>query len=127
MGLFDWLRGKPKTTAVVEDDEPVVPEFTDIEVEDVDAIVAGGAKVIDVRTPLEFAGGHIAGAVNIPVDKIRANPTEYLTDDNVIFVCEAGGRSAMAAYLARQHDRDQIFNLNGGMGSWREAGMPVVE
>ncbi|MCA9493882.1 MAG: rhodanese-like domain-containing protein [Myxococcales bacterium] len=56
-----------------------------------------GAVVVDVRSAAEFASGHVAGALNIPVDQIAARMGELPADKTVIVYCRSGARSAAAA------------------------------
>lgn len=58
---------------------------------------AGGREghlLIDVRTPAEFASGHIAGAVNIPVDELASRLSEVPQGQPVVVYCRSGNRSA---------------------------------
>jgi len=56
-----------------------------------------GALIIDVRTPGEFAGGHITGSINIPLDKIPARAAELKKKNKPIVTCyRSGNRSGMA-------------------------------
>lgn len=81
--------------------------------------------VLDVREPHEWAEGHIAGAIHVPLSSVPSH--EGLLDPSVatVVVCHLGGRSARAtAWLASQgHD---VVNLAGGMEAWQAAGRPVV-
>lgn len=64
----------------------------------VKAAVADGARIVDVRTPEEFAGGHIDGALNIPVDVLGQRLGELGPKEKTLVVyCASGGRSARAA------------------------------
>ena len=60
-------------------------------------LVANGAALIDVRTPQEFAEGHLPGAVNIPIDEIQHRFAE-IGDANrpVVVYCRSGARSGRA-------------------------------
>lgn len=70
---------------------------------DVKALVNSGAKIIDVRTPSEFSGGHIKGAVNIPLDKISSNIDKIKKYNTPIVLCCASGmRSAQATNQLKQ-------------------------
>ncbi len=71
-----------------------------------------GAMVIDVRTPAEFADGHVEGAVNIPLNTI-ANRIEDIKKYNkqIITCCRSGARSGTAAKILRNSNIDVI---NGG-------------
>ena len=61
-----------------------------------------GATILDVRSPAEFAGGHVEGARNIPVDEIESRLSEIPRDKTVVVYCASGRRSASAAaVLAR--------------------------
>jgi rhodanese-related sulfurtransferase len=60
-------------------------------------LVKNGAIIIDVRTPGEFAQGHIKGAVNIPLDMIRSSASELKQKNKpVITCCRSGARSGSA-------------------------------
>jgi rhodanese-related sulfurtransferase len=82
-------------------------------------------KIIDVRTPAEFGGGHIPQAQHIPLDSILARPRDVLRADNVIFVCQVGQRSALAAEMAAAVGFKTLYNLEGGTDAWVRAGYPV--
>ncbi|MEU5536572.1 rhodanese-like domain-containing protein [Streptomyces sp. NPDC020362] len=80
--------------------------------------------VIDVRTPGEFASGHLPGALNIPLDRIRHALPELrhaAGRGDVLFVCASGARSENAGrLLAEQGVR--TATLAGGTGAWAAAG-----
>jgi NADPH-dependent 2,4-dienoyl-CoA reductase/sulfur reductase-like enzyme/rhodanese-related sulfurtransferase len=78
--------------------------------------VAAGATVIDVRTPEEFAKGAIPGAVNIPVDDLRAREGE-LPAGPLIVTCAVGQRGNTAARLLSQRGF-AVKNLDGGYRTW---------
>jgi rhodanese-related sulfurtransferase len=88
-------------------------------------ISSGELKIVDVREPWEFARDHIPSATLTPLGQIIARPQESITADNVVFVCEVGQRSAVAAELAAAAGMQHVFNLEGGMQAWRNAGLPV--
>lgn len=81
-------------------------------------LVAEGARLVDVRTPGEFAGGHISGAVNIPVDELPRRIAEVGPKDaQVVLYCRSGARSGRAAGLLRQAGYTRVADL-GGMSRW---------
>jgi rhodanese-related sulfurtransferase len=82
--------------------------------EDPKSWVARGAKIIDVRTPGEFASGHATGAVNIPLDQFAYSVPKKFKDKNQEFVlcCASGNRSGMAKSIMNQKGYSQV--LNGG-------------
>jgi rhodanese-related sulfurtransferase len=87
--------------------------------EEAKAMVARGARVIDVRTPEEFAGGGIPGAVNVPFEQLSMRLAELGPRDREIIVyCEAGVRSARAASLLREKGFTRVYDL-GAMSRWR--------
>ena len=73
-----------------------------------------GALILDVRSKAEFAGGHIKGAVNIPVDTLRTNLGK-LKDKNktIITCCASGMRSASAKSILASNGYTQVYNGGG--------------
>ena len=82
---------------------------------------AGAAFIVDVRTPEEYADGHIPGAVHIPLDRV-ADQLERLIPDKtarIIFYCSVGGRSGTALETALELGYTQVYNLGGlENGDW---------
>lgn len=65
-------------------------------------MVANGALLLDVRTPGEYADGHVDGAVNIPVQELGSRMKELgPTKRPVVVYCRSGGRSATATGMMR--------------------------
>lgn len=82
-------------------------------------------KLVDVRTPEEFASGHVPGAVNIPLDQLGARIGEVdAPGAEVYLVCRSGGRSAKAADLLLAQGYATV-NVQGGTEAWKAAGYPV--
>ena len=80
-------------------------------------LVANGALLLDVRTPGEFAGGHIEGALNIPVQELGARVSEVGPKSRpVVVYCRSGGRSCAAAGILSQAGYEVVDV--GGMGSY---------
>ena len=77
--------------------------------------VARGVQLIDVRTPSEFARGTVTGAINIPVDELRARLAEV--GPEVIVHCQVGLRGYIAARMLTQLGR-KARNLDGGYRTW---------
>ncbi|MCK6576671.1 MAG: rhodanese-like domain-containing protein [Anaerolineae bacterium] len=80
--------------------------------------------LLDVRTPEEFAGGHIANAANIAVETLAANLAGVPKDVPVVVYCRSGNRSAQAAQILSQAGYTQIYDL-GGIIDWQAAGYAV--
>lgn len=81
-------------------------------------MVKNGALLLDVRTPDEFRGGHLDGALNVPVQELGGRVSE-LGDPGrpVVVYCQAGGRASMAEQLLRRAGFQEVFNL-GGISAW---------
>lgn len=99
--------------------------FTRINVEEANEMMSAGAAVIDVRNPDEYQSGHVPGATLIPVNTVFARREELPKDQDVIFVCAIGQRSALAAEMAAAAGLTRIFNLEGGTDAWIKSGMPA--
>lgn len=77
-----------------------------------------GAVLVDVRTPDEFAGGHIPGAVNVPLQQIGTAETAVSQKTAPLFVyCLSGARSAQATAALKRMGYDDVRNI-GGIGRW---------
>jgi len=87
---------------------------------ELDAAVAAGEIVVDVRTPGEFAAGAIPGAINLPLDELRERVAELPASPLVVH-CQVGLRGHIAARLLNQLGF-AVRNLDGGYRTWR-AGM----
>ncbi len=80
--------------------------------EKVEEYLNNGAVVIDVRTPAEFADGHVKGSINIPLDTIASKmATIKKYDKQIITCCRSGARSGTAARILNNNNIDTI---NGG-------------
>lgn len=87
---------------------------------------SGTAPVaIDVRTPEEYAAGHIPGALNIPFDQVAERISEVDAPRGVALYCMLGprARKGEAALLAAGYD--SVLHLEGGFAGWQAAGFPV--
>jgi len=80
--------------------------------------------LLDVRTPQEFASGHIAGAVNISVDELAKRLSEVPQDKPVVIYCRSGNRSNQAAQILDRAGYTQIYDM-GGIIDWVQQGLPV--
>lgn len=84
--------------------------------------------VLDVRTPGEFAGGHLEGATLLPIQQMQARIGELAArrDEPVFIYCQTGNRSTVAAKLLIDAGFTNVMNLRRGIVEWRSAGLPVV-
>jgi MFS family permease len=75
--------------------------------------------IVDVRSPAEFASGHVAGAINVPLDTLDARQGELRRDALVVTVCgKGGGRSERAAQRLRTLGFEHVRSLCGGTDAW---------
>ena len=115
MGLFRWL---PFGS---------VPE---IEAADLKrSLGKAGPLVVDVRTPREFAGGHIKGAKSMSIGQLKQALATGEIDSarEVVAVCLSATRSIPDVRLLRNHGVENAKQLAGGMQAWKRAGLPTAK
>jgi phage shock protein E len=86
--------------------------FSDKPAIDLQGMIKEGAFLVDVRTPGEFAGGHVKGSVNIPLDRVAAELVKFKNKKNIIVFCRSGSRSAQAKSILQQNGITNV--VNGG-------------
>lgn len=82
--------------------------------------------LFDVRTPGEYAEGHVPGAINIPLDQVQDRVAEFQEHKGkeIYLICRSGGRSGQAGrYLETQGL--QAVNIMGGTAGWQTSGHPI--
>jgi rhodanese-related sulfurtransferase len=117
-GEFGLLADSPKTT------------HKNVGVEDFDQLRKEKSNVVlDVRTPREFAAGHIPGAVNIDVNASDFEAKMKALDPKKTYLvhCASGGRSVKACQKLNGWQFDNLVNLEGGYKAWEKAGKPVTK
>ena len=82
---------------------------------------------LDVRTPEEYAEGHIQGAILMPVQTLSAHLKEIPKNKQVYVYCHSGTRSARAAKMLAKHGFTNIENVLGGIEAWKKSGYAVVQ
>ena len=91
-------------------------------------IKANSVQLLDVRTPQEYAEGHIDGAFNINIqsDDFQQRAEKELSKDSTILVyCRSGRRSMEAAEMLTKLGY-KVVNLKGGIIEWKGDGLPVT-
>ena len=87
----------------------------------------GGIRLIDVRTPAEWSGGHIAQAEHLPLSDILADKMPRASrDEELVLQCGTGYRSNIAASILSQAGYMRVKSLAGGAFAWSNAGLPLV-
>lgn len=102
--------------------------YTRINVEEAQKMVSDGkGTIIDVRRMDEYEAGHATGAVWISVDEIIPRYDALPEEGALLFICEVGARSGLAAEYAAAMgaDSSRLFNVEDGTPSWISKGMPT--
>ena len=91
------------------------------------ALRAPGTHLVDVRTPAEFESVRIAGAVNVPLDRLDATAllVRIGAHTPVYCVCQTGTRSQLAAAALRSGGFTRVVHVDGGTNAWAMAGLPL--
>lgn len=125
--------GTPDAPVEAPADAPATPQAPAGSTRDVDIATFASDRdagkvpvVVDVRTQKEWDGGHVPGAVHIPMDEIEGRLAEldsYKAGD-VYLICQSGGRSGRVAKTLAASGYSAV-NVDGGTGGWIDAGHPV--
>ena len=85
--------------------------------------------VLDVRTPEEFAAGHVPGAINIPHAELAARVTELdaARDSDIVVYCRTGRRAGEALGVLEMSVFKRLLHLQGDYTRWSEEKRPVVK
>lgn len=75
------------------------------------------ALLVDVRSKEEFAGGHVKGSINIPLDNVAKEINRFKNSNGVVVFCRSGMRSSRAKSILEQNG---ITNVVNG-GTWQSA------
>ncbi len=97
----------------------------EVTVAEVDALLAQGAVLVDVREAWEVAQAHIEGMRWIPMGEVEARYGEIPRDRTAIIYCASGQRSGKVTQWLRERGYDRVLNLAGGIFAWQAAGKPV--
>lgn len=79
-------------------------------------VIDEGAFLVDVRSPGEFAQGHVKGSVNIPLDTVQSQLAQFKDKKNIVVFCRSGNRSGQAKVVLEQNGFSNV--VNGG--SWED-------
>jgi phage shock protein E len=101
-------------------------------VSEVAAIVASppdGLVILDIRTPEEFAAGHLAGAINIDyyAPDFESKLGALDVEQPYVMYCNSGNRSANALPLMDSIGFREVYELDGGIQAWYSAGQPIEQ
>lgn len=89
--------------------------------------VTSKSIIIDVRTPQEYAQGHLPNAKNIPIQELRIRMKELIPykDKEIFLVCASGVRSHNATQTLQQKGFSKAINVIGGTRGWQAKGFPT--
>jgi rhodanese-related sulfurtransferase len=81
--------------------------------------------IVDVRTPAEFAAGHVPGAINLPLTDLAVRTIDVgnMAGATVVVYCGHGPRAWMASLALRRRGIKQIVYLRGHWAAWQRAGL----
>ena len=102
--------------------------YTRITAEEANEILESGASIlVDVRAKDEYEEGHAAGATWIPVEEVMPRISELENAGKLLFICQVGARSGLAAEYANAMgiDADRLYNVEVGTPGWMSAGLPI--
>lgn len=88
-------------------------------------LLAGGARLIDVREPIEYDEARVGGGVLIPLGTVPERVEEFRGDAPVYVICRSGGRSMQACEFVAEHGIEAV-NVAGGTLAWIASGRDVA-
>ena len=86
------------------------------------------AKLIDLRSPNEFADGHITGSINIPYADIedRLHEIKLQEGKSLVLICDSGSQSTNAGEVLNKSGYQNTVILSGGIGAWKLDNLPLI-
>ena len=101
-------------------------EFRNISVAELEKLLQKGVvHLLDVRTDAEIAQGKIPQGAPLPLHLIPLQLAQMDKNATTVFYCRTGGRSAQAAAFVAANGFADVYNLQGGIVAWANAGLPV--
>ena len=102
-------------------------DYKNITVSELQALLAkGGVRLVDVRTEAETARGMIPQGEKLPLHLLPIQLNGMGKNATIVFYCQVGGRSAQAAAFAASNGYTDVYNLQGGILAWAQAGLPLA-
>ena len=98
-------------------------DIPEIDVEQL-AVARPSGVVLDVRERAEFVGGHVPGAVLVPMGQLPAHMVELDRERDIYVICASGNRSSAMTDLLRAAGFDAV-SVAGGTNAWVESGRPI--
>ena len=99
--------------------------LAEIDIDEFAERLVAGAKVIDVREPYEYLGGHVPGAELIPLATVAGRLDRFATDGTTYVICRTGARSMHVCEFAASQGYD-VANVTGGTVAWILSGRETI-
>jgi rhodanese-related sulfurtransferase len=116
----------------VSDTKPTMKnQYTDVSVQQAKGMIdRQEVFILDVRTEGEYAAGHIKGSTllavqDIPKQELAEKLKEIPKDRKILVYCRSGSRSAKASGILAENGFSQVYNMQGGITEWINAGYKV--
>ncbi len=84
-------------------------------------------RLVDVRSPAEFAQGMIPAGEQLPLHLLPLRVNEFSPDAEIVFYCRTGARSGQACMYLSQLGFDNVYNLRGGIMEWARQGFRLAD
>jgi len=97
----------------------------EVTVDDLEAALQTGARLVDVREPHEYESGHVPGAVLVPLSTVPTSLDQFSTDGPTYVICRTGARSYRACEFLEGQGLEGI-NIEGGTMAWIISGRETV-
>lgn len=106
----------------VADEAWTAPEISRAKVRAITATGSPTTAILDVRTPEEYAAGHVPGAINIPFDQVKDRLAEIGPgkDRPIVVYCRSGRRAAKALAVLHGAGYTHLSHMTGDMLAWKE-------
>jgi rhodanese-related sulfurtransferase len=105
-------------------------DITDVDIDTAEQLVKDEkVVVVDIRTPDEFAAGHIKGAKSVDFfsEDFEASLAKLDRSKPVLVHCKSGGRSTKALAIFKKLDFVKVYHMKDGFGAWLEGQKPVAK
>ena len=110
------------------------PLYKDVTIQEVYALIMdnkgnGNFIILDVRTPQEYASGHLEDAINIDYNSptFQESLTTFDKDKTYLLHCKSGNRSSKAFEIMKEMDFKKIYHMSGGIVAWISEELPIVK
>lgn len=107
---------------------PTASDYGEVTVDEAKALLEANPSIVivDVRTLEEYAGGHLEGALLLPVSELESRLDELSTEDELLIYCRTGNRSQSAMTILETQGYTKLYHLTDGITAWIQAGYPTV-